>query len=248
MSKSPSRKVHVLLTCEHGGNQVPAEYRALFQGARDVLASHRGWDPGALELAKRFAGALDASLHASTTSRLLIELNRSRHHPRLFSQFTRGLSREAKTRLIAEHYTPYRSAVEAHIAKQVAAGGRVLHISVHSFTPVLDGEVRQAEIGLLYDPSRTAERSFCHAWRRQIIALDRTLRVRKNYPYLGTSDGFTTHLRKRFKNTEYAGVELEVNQRFPLGDAKTWKALQRTLIESLEQTLAESPPARRTGS
>lgn len=243
-----TRSLALLITCEHGGNQVPAEYRALFRGAREVLDSHRGWDPGALELAKRFAVALDAPLHLSNTSRLVIELNRSLHHPRLFSQFTRGLDQDAKARLIEEHYTPYRSAVEAHIARQIAAGRRVLHLSVHSFTPVLDGAVRQAEIGLLYDPSRTVERSFCDAWRKQIIALDQALRVRKNYPYLGTSDGFTTYLRTRFKDVEYAGVELEVNQRFPLGDAKTWKALQQTLVESLEQTLAESPSARRTGS
>ena len=36
------------LTCEHGGNRIPREYAHLFRGARAVLASHRGWDPGAL--------------------------------------------------------------------------------------------------------------------------------------------------------------------------------------------------------
>ena len=43
----------LLLTCEHGGNRIPPEYRALFRGATAALASHRGWDPGALALARR---------------------------------------------------------------------------------------------------------------------------------------------------------------------------------------------------
>ena len=37
-----------LLTCEHGGNQVPEPWRERFAGAQDVLASHRGWDRGSL--------------------------------------------------------------------------------------------------------------------------------------------------------------------------------------------------------
>ena len=38
------------LSCEHGGNHIPTAYQPLFKGAEEVLASHRGWDPGALEL------------------------------------------------------------------------------------------------------------------------------------------------------------------------------------------------------
>lgn len=39
------------------------------------------------------------------------------------------------------------------------------------------------------------------------------MNVRFNYPYLGKADGFTTHLRKKFKDN-YIGIELEVNQKF----------------------------------
>jgi hypothetical protein len=37
----------LLVSCEHGGNRVPARYVALFEGAADVLATHRGYDLGA---------------------------------------------------------------------------------------------------------------------------------------------------------------------------------------------------------
>ena len=40
-----------MLTCEHGGNRVPRRLSRAFAPIRGMLATHRGWDPGALELA-----------------------------------------------------------------------------------------------------------------------------------------------------------------------------------------------------
>ena len=59
----------ILITCEHGGNQVPARWRARFRGAGAVLSSHRGWDPGALGVARTLAKALGAPLVFAETSR-----------------------------------------------------------------------------------------------------------------------------------------------------------------------------------
>lgn len=223
----------LLFTCEHGGHTVPPPFRAQFRGAAEVLKSHRGWDPGALALAQRFAEAFRAKLFFSTTTRLLVELNRSLHHPKLFSDYTRGLSRDAKRQVIEAYYLPHRRAVERYIASEIAAGRPVLHIGVHSFTPELNGEVRQADIGLLYDPARQEERRFCETWRKELLAVAPELRVRKNYPYLGTADGFTTYLRRQFGDADYAGIELEVNQRFPLQAKLAWRKLQAALVTSL---------------
>ena len=57
----------VLLTCEHGGNRVPAEFARLFRGKRNLLDSHRGYDPGALELARTCARRLKVPLHFATS-------------------------------------------------------------------------------------------------------------------------------------------------------------------------------------
>ena len=61
---------HTLLSCEHGGNSIPAAWRYLFKGKQSILDSHRGWDPGALVCAKRLSAKLDIPLISSTTSRL----------------------------------------------------------------------------------------------------------------------------------------------------------------------------------
>lgn len=197
-----------LLTCEHGGCEVPGEYAAYFEGAEPVLNSHRGWDAGALEAFEILRTAADAAFPAHTT-RLLIDLNRSLHHPRVFSEFTRPLGADARRDIVARWWQPWRSAVAGKISAWLESGTLVRHLSVHSFAPELDGELRNADIGLLYDPSRLAERQICRAWRRRLEC--RGWRVRLNYPYRGTADGHTTALRRRF-GAAYSGIELEFNQ------------------------------------
>src|SRR5205085_5679739 len=86
----------VLVTCEHGGNRVPAQFRRWFAGAEKALASHRGFDPGALAMARMLAKCLDAELIFATVSRLVVELNRSSHNPRVFSAFMRKAPRSIR--------------------------------------------------------------------------------------------------------------------------------------------------------
>jgi predicted N-formylglutamate amidohydrolase len=230
--------VQLLITCEHGGNRIPARYRPLFERYRKALESHRGYDAGALALACDFAEAYGAKLVYSTVSRLLVELNRSLHHRQILSEVTRGLSPAERDRLLQHYYWPYRNRVEAHVHSVLARGERVLHVSSHSFTPRLDGVERRADVGLLYDPHRTAEREFCTAWKSAIEAANPQLIVRRNYPYRGSNDGLTTHLRRLHPDAQYSGIEIEINQKHPFGNAGAWRALRKLLVTTLGQTLA----------
>ena len=225
----------ILITCEHGGNRIPARYRALFRKHRSRLESHRGYDPGALAVARDFAAAFHAELVYSTTSRLLVELNRSPGHPQLFSAITSALPEEERRRVLERYYLPYREWVESQVRLAVERGRRILHVSCHSFTPKLDGVERQADVGLLYDPRRPAEARFCAAWRSELKSADPRLVVRRNYPYRGYADGLTTWLRKRYPDPAYAGIELEVNQKHVLGSAPQWRELRKLLLSTLER-------------
>ena len=144
----------MIITCEHGGNRIPAPYRPLFREYGPLLDSHRGWDAGALDMAKALAKARRAPLVASTTSRLVIDLNRSIGHPQLFSAATRAAPAQTRAQIVEQYYRPYREQVEDLVGQAVSRGQRVVHISSHSFTPELDGKVRGADVGLLYDPAR----------------------------------------------------------------------------------------------
>lgn len=218
-----------LFSCEHGGCEVPDEYRSVYRDAREVLDSHRGWDAGALEVFRAISPGLAEAAFAATTTRLLIDLNRSLHHPRVFSEFTRPLPRAARDEIVARWWRPWREAVAGTVAGSLEGGHLVRHISVHSFTPVLHGSVRNADIGLLYDPARARERSFCLRWQSLLQA--RGWRVRRNYPYLGVADGHATALRRRF-GPGYAGIELEMNQAlFPARTGPLCADLDATLRE-----------------
>lgn len=225
----------IVLSCEHGGNRVPPAYRPWFRRARRVLDSHRGWDPGALVLARALARALDAPMVATTVSRLVVECNRSVGHPRLFSEFTRGLSRGEKQELLEGHYHPHRGAVEAVVRSAIRTHGRVVHIGVHTFTPVVDGKRRAVDIGLLYDPARRLESRWCEEWSEILALVAPALRVRRNQPYRGSSDGLTTALRRRLPASRYLGIELEVNQALATG---AMTRVSRQLAASLRLLIA----------
>ncbi|MEJ7594252.1 MAG: N-formylglutamate amidohydrolase [Planctomycetaceae bacterium] len=206
----------IVLTCEHGGNHIPAAYRHLFSSADDVLKSHRGWDPGALRVAQAMSEMLGATLFSETTSRLLVELNRSLGHRSLFSEFTAALPAAEKQLIIDKHWQPWRDEVTAHIDNLFHAGRRVIHLSIHSFTPLWEGSRRKTNIGLLYDPRRPEERSLCETWKTDLKQERPDFTIHNNQPYRGIGDGFTKWLRRRFDATarfsgSYIGVEVEIN-------------------------------------
>jgi predicted N-formylglutamate amidohydrolase len=208
----------VIVTCEHAGNEIPPEYEPLFAGAAPVLASHRGWDPGAMGYAIRVASRLSAPLVATRVSRLLVEVNRSPDHPEVFSRYTRDADRPTRQHLLDAYYTPHRRSVQTLITALIKAGQSVLHLGMHSFVDTLDGMERTVDIGLLFDPGRVSECAFINRWRPELervleaAGCSPALRVRMNEPYLGTDDGLTTHLRTVFPAAGYAGIEIEVRQ------------------------------------
>ena len=208
----------------------------VFAGAADVLSTHRGYDLGAVDVARALGRRLGVTPFIATTTRLVVDLNRSPDNRNVFSAYTRGLSSERRAAALAAHYRPYRDAVESAVADTVRGGGTVLHVSAHSFTPVLRGEVRRCDVGFLYDPRRVAEVAFCREWQARLADAHGTWRVRMNYPYRGTSDGLVTALRRELPEARYIGMEIEINQE---------RLVQGREKRSLLRALAESAPLRR---
>jgi predicted N-formylglutamate amidohydrolase len=215
---------------------VPAEYAALFAGAAGVLETHRGLDIGAAAIARVFGRELAVAPFIATTTRLVVDLNRSPGNRNVFSQYTRSFTAEQRAAAMAEHYWPYRRAVEDVVARSIAAGDGVLHVSTHTFTPALRGEVRHCDVGFLYDPRRAREVRFVGAWHAALAAAAPDLVLRRNYPYSGVSDALVTHLRRRYGARGYVGMELEVNQKH-VGRSR-WRSLVAQLSTSLADAVA----------
>jgi predicted N-formylglutamate amidohydrolase len=236
-----------LVTCEHGGNRIPPRYAPMFVGHRQLLDSHRGYDPGALVMARAIARALRARVLTSTVSRLLVELNRSPGRQFRYSPVMRAAPPAVRRAVCARYYDPHWTQAEDFVARTVAAGRRVIHISSHSFTPSLDGRLRLADVGLLYDPQRTSEVALCTSWQAALRARAPAWTVRRNYPYRGTGDGLTRHLRARFADDAYCGIELEINQKHVRGGhaiaAHERAAVVAALRDALQRFRATPPAA-----
>lgn len=185
-------------------------------------------------MARRLERSLDAPLRLSTVTRLLVDLNRSVGHPRLLSEFSKSLDQAERAALLERYYFPYRAGIESWIEGQVRQGHQVVHVGVHSFSTELDGVARNADIGLLYDPSRRRERVLCQTWQAALGGIDPLLHVRRNYPYLGKTDGLITHLRGLFRPPRYLGIELEANQAL-LATTQGRRRVAESVSESLKR-------------
>jgi predicted N-formylglutamate amidohydrolase len=229
-----------IITCEHATNHIPQRFSHLFRGREAVLSSHQAYDPGAADLAVELAKNLEVSVHLGTISRLLIDLNRSRSNRKsLYTSYSRKLTSNERELLLQKYYHPYREKVADEVAGLIAGNEPVLHVSVHTFVPVKNGRVRRAEIGLLYDPARHSEKDigkFLAAWLQGKME---SLQVRRNYPYLGKTDGFTAYLRKIHPTTRYAGIELEVNQALIDGDIEKYRQMTGALLEGIRHIVTQ---------
>lgn len=222
----------IVVSCEHASNFVPGRWRRAFAHDAGVLDTHRAWDPGARVIAAELAQALGTPLHCGEVTRLLVDLNRSLDNPGLHSEFTPEGSRNV---LQQRYWLPYRAAVRAGVRRGLKRGA-VLHLSMHSFTPVLHGKVRDVDIGLLYDPARSNEKSFVLRLQRLLKDALPGMRIRLNKPYRGTDDGCTTALRAEF-GPRYAGIEIELNQSFCAGPAAKWKAERAAIAAAISRAI-----------
>ena len=228
----------LVITCEHGGNRIPRPYRDLFRTHRALLNTHRGFDPGALIMAKALATKFAAPLVASTVSRLLVDLNRSIGHPCLYFEATRNEPTEVRQLILKHYYQPYRAHAERLVRQAIVDHGLVIHLSSHSFTPGLDGKLRIADIGLLYDPARPGEADLCERWKAALKVCAPNLSIRRNYPYAGKGDGLTAWFRQQLSPSAYIGIELEINQKHIIRAGRNWIELRKVIIESLRMALA----------
>lgn len=148
----------IFLTCDHGGRRLPRGLGDLGIGAAN-LDRHIAWDIGAAGLAERLSELLDAALVLQRYSRLVIDCNRpptAESSIAANSEDTRipgnsGLSAHQAHARLREVFDPYHDRIDAELELRRRAGHRSVLVSVHSFTPVFNGESRPWDMGLLYN-------------------------------------------------------------------------------------------------
>lgn len=202
----------VLISCEVGGDHVPAELISAFEARSIDLPVLRNIDTTAKYLAKRISDRICAPMVFNEVALDLIDTTKSLHHRQLFGEVGRGWPAEIRQWLIDEVHSPYRERVRAAINQMFLHYSYVLHLTVRTFKPKSNGEHRRADAGLLYDPARQDEVDLCLDWIDEMYELIPMLRVRRNYPRRGTTDSLTKAMRGEFAERNYIGVELLVNR------------------------------------
>lgn len=220
----------IIVTCEHGGNHLPYGF-AKYITDQEINDTHRAFDTGAYHLYLAIANTYADFSHCSRISRLLIDFNRSLHNRNIYSEYSRLIPAEQKQKLV-QMYSDYRESVRSFIGFSINKRSTVVHFSIHTFVPSLDGSRRNNDIGILYDPKNENEKLLASQWKSILNYIEPDYKVRFNYPYLGISDGFTTYLRKVFKN-KYLGIELEVNQKHVTNN-RVHKDIKEKVLRSID--------------
>jgi predicted N-formylglutamate amidohydrolase len=221
----------LMLTCEHASNRLPAAFKKAVPA--DVLKTHRAYDIGAVQVFRKLARFAKPEFSCEGKfSRLFVDLNRTITNKNAFSEYyeafethDKAAAEKVKAQATA-YWKEYRDNVEKFVQQNISKGNKgtasksvtnkgteIVHLGIHSFTPVLNGKVRNTDIGILYDPARPQERAYANVIKDEIKRLYPAMKVRFNYPYKGSSDGLTTTLRKKF-GPRYVGIEIEINQKF----------------------------------
>ena len=213
MAKANQQHEILILTCEHASNKLPAAFKSAVPA--EVLKTHRAYDIGALAVFRKLVKFAKPEFHCEGKySRLFVDLNRTITNKSAFSDYYEALDKATAAKAKAQataYWSEYRAAIEKFVNANTKK--EIIHLGIHSFTPELNGKVRDTDIGILYDPSRPKECELAQVIKAEIKRLYPAMKVRFNYPYKGTTDGLTTTLRKKF-GPRYAGLEIEINQKF----------------------------------
>jgi predicted N-formylglutamate amidohydrolase len=223
------------LVCDHASNRVPRSLGNLgLEPAQ--LADHIGWDPGAAEVARRLSRHLDAPLVLSGYSRLALDCNRPLDSRESIPEHSAGVSVPGNRALtpgdraarIDGLFRPYHEAIARLLHRR--AGRPSLLLSIHSFTPELDGEFRPWDIAISYGRDRRLAELMLNA-----LKADAKLAVGDNEPYpVDDAIDYTIPVHGEARGLPHVLIELRQDGIATPPDAAAWAMRLATTYAQVE--------------
>lgn len=148
----------LLLICEHASNRVPGNWANL--GLTETeLAGHIGWDIGAAAVTRELARCFGATAVLAGYSRLFIDCNRDPDRPDAIPGASDGVHVPGNDGITSEErelrqaiaFLPLHRQISDLIDRHLAHGIKPVIVSIHSFTPQMDGFHRPWNIGVLWN-------------------------------------------------------------------------------------------------
>jgi len=213
-------KAPLILFSDHAGRALPRRLDALGL-APDAFQRHIAWDIGIAELGRDLSTRLDAPLLLAGYSRLVIDCNRHLNDPTSIPQISDGIEVPGNRRLtpddrrqrVTEIFEPYHAALSGLIDKRLSGDRAPVILSLHSFTPVMNGFQRPWQIGILWNEDG---RLPVPLMRR--FAAEPGVTVGDNEPYSGR-DGHGYSMKVHAEAMGLAHALIEIRQDL-IADAK----------------------------
>lgn len=207
---SPLSEAPILLVCDHASCLFP---RSLGDMGLDPFARrcHLAIDIGAGPLTERLAESLSVTAVVQNYSRLVVDCNRQLMDPGAFLEYgdgilvpgNRNLHQADKDLRASALYWPYHRAIDEQVERLRKVGPPPAFISIHSFTPVLNGESRAWQIGVLWDKDQRLREIFLEGFRAAGYY------VGDNVPYSGKApQDFTIDHHAEESGLPHIGIEI----------------------------------------
>lgn len=194
-----------IVICDHAGEAFPEKLN--FLGITDGdRKKHITYDIGTKWIGEYIGEKLNAVTFVANYSRLVVDVNRDESRDDFMPQISdniiipgnRNISSEEKWARIDEIYLPYQNSIRSCVDEFLKHKIGPFLLSIHSFTPFMNGKDRPWEIGILWSEE--------HSIPKDIIKS-----LRDNNPELsiGDNEPYSLKAGKDYNNT----VELQATSR-----------------------------------
>ncbi len=210
---NPGADSPFLLLGDHAGRLIPQRLTELGLSDAD-RARHIAWDIGVAGLGERLSGRLGATFIRQRYSRLVIDCNRDPARADAIPEVSDGtkvpgnrdLSLAERLDRVTAIAAPYHRAIADELDARATRGLTTTLISLHSFTPRMDGFDRPWRFGVLHADNSP----YSQAVLRRLRSEFGEALVGDNQPYKMDEVDFTIPHHAGGRGLEY--LELEVRQ------------------------------------
>ena len=207
---NPNSITPVLLVCDHASNRFPKSLGTMGLDYLDRV-SHITVDIGSRATTESLARQLNTTAILCQYSRLIVDCNRNLSDNSAYLDKSDGvdipgnqnLNDNEKEIRESEIYWPYHNAIDTQISRLKKQKVSPIIISIHSFTPVFNGNKREWEVGVLWDKDPTTARIFINK------LTEAGFLVGDNKPYSGKDpEDFTLDYHAETIGLPHVGIEI----------------------------------------
>ncbi|MDH3274883.1 MAG: N-formylglutamate amidohydrolase [Gammaproteobacteria bacterium] len=236
---NPLAELPILLICDHASCSIPG---ALGDMGLDPFARrcHLAIDIGAGKLTEQLANSLGVTAVVAQYSRLVVDCNRELMDPGAFLEYgdgilvpgNRNLTQADKDARADAIYWPYHNAIDKQVQRLRALGPPPAFISIHSFTPVLNGISRAVEMGVLWDQDESLSDIFIEEFRAAGFLTG------DNVPYSGKApQDFTIDHHAEEIGLPHVGIEVRQDLIDDIAGVNEIAAVMHGIIESIPKRI-----------